>query len=187
MSRFNGRGFASLLLSLSFVIALTTGLVLWLSHSPQTFGVGKGAWKHIHIFVALLMSIVAICHLVLNWRVYWGYIWQKAAGRLNLKWELALAVLVTAGVCCTTLLEDHSRPRLNLAAMSLRQVAGNAGQSVEKIVAALKSQGIEVHDPADSLREIAEHNKLSAERVCAAIERQAPGGLMPSRESQRPH
>ncbi|MCE5269250.1 MAG: DUF4405 domain-containing protein [Planctomycetaceae bacterium] len=181
MSRFNTRGFVSLLLSLSFVIAVATGLVLWLTHSPQTFGVGRGNWKHIHIFVALLMTVAGAWHLVLNWPVYRSYLWQKCPGRINLKWEVTLAVAITGAVACTTLLEQHGGPSTQLAAMSLQQIAGHAGQPVQKLVAALKGDGIEVHNPADSLREIAEHNKLSAERVCAAVERQVPGGIRPSR------
>ena len=51
MAKFHFRGFISLLLSISFLVVVFTGLVLWLSHSPQTFGIGKGAWKHAHIFV----------------------------------------------------------------------------------------------------------------------------------------
>jgi len=100
-----------------------------LPHSPQTLGIGKGAWKHAHIFVALLMTVAGIVHLVLNWSVYWSYLWERTARRMNRKWELALALL---------------------------------------IVVALKKEGIAVHDPADSLKEIAEHNKVSTDVVCAA-------------------
>ncbi|MEN6457834.1 MAG: DUF4405 domain-containing protein [Thermoguttaceae bacterium] len=173
MSRFNTRGFVSLLLSLSFFVAVVSGLVLWLTHSPQTLGLGRGDWKHIHIFVALLMMIAGIWHFILNWAVYASYLWR--ANRPNLKWEAALAVVVTAAVTCTTLLEEHGSSA-RLMAATLQQIAGNSGQSVEKLVAALRDDGIQVHNPADSLREIAEHNKLSAEKVCAAVERHAGGG-----------
>jgi hypothetical protein len=71
MSRFHFRGFVSILLSLAFLVAAATGLVLWLAHAPQTLGIGKGVWKQTHIYVSLSMLAAGVLHLCLNWSVYW--------------------------------------------------------------------------------------------------------------------
>jgi hypothetical protein len=184
MSKFSLRGFTSLLLSISFLLVLTSGLVLWLAHSPQTFGIGKGAWKHAHIFVSLLMASAAILHLVLNWSVFWGYLWQRTPGRLNLKRELALAVVVVVVIVSAASLGGHGDMMQRLGAMSLQQVAEMSGQPVGQIVSALKKEGIHVDDPADSLTKIAQHNEVPPQKVCAIVQRQMPGrgGPPPARD-----
>ena len=176
MSKFNMRGFASLLLSFSFSVVLATGLVLWLAHSPQTFGIGKEIWKHTHIFASLLMAAAAILHFILNWSVYWSYLWQKASGRLNQKREFALALAITVAIVATAAFHPSDDRMQRFAAMSLPQIAKMSGQSVEQLVAILKKEGVAVHDPADSLREIAEHNKVPPQAVGAILLRELHGG-----------
>jgi hypothetical protein len=175
MSRFNWRAFVSFVLSLSFPLVLATGLVLWLADSPQTFGIGKGVWKHTHIWASLLMSAAAILHFVLNWSVYCGYLWQRAACGRSRKWELALALLVTVAIVATAALDRHDGMMQRLVGMNLPQIAEMSNQSVDQLVARLKKEGIDVHDPADSLREIAEHNKVPPQRLATILQLQPPG------------
>ena len=175
MSRFNWRSFASLVLSFSFTFALATGLILWLSHSPQFLGIEKGIWKHTHIWMSLLMAAAAILHFILNWSVYWSYLWRKATGRPNVKWELGLALGIIGAILATAVFHPSDNMMQRFAAMSLTQVARMTEQPVEELVAVLKKEGIAVHDPADSLREIAEHNKMPPQRVCEIVQRQLHG------------
>jgi hypothetical protein len=176
MSKFNMRGFTSLLLSFSLLVVFATGLVLWLAHSPQTFGIGKDVWKHVHIWTSLLMSVTAILHLVLNWSVYWSYLWQRAAARLNQKWELALALGITVAIVGTAALHPSDDMLKRFAAMNLPQIAQMSNQSVDELVAVLKKEGIDVHDPADSLREIAEHNEIPVQKVAMLLQPKMHGG-----------
>jgi hypothetical protein len=176
MPKFNTRGFASLLLSFMFPLVLATGLVLWLAHAPQTFGIGKGIWKHTHIWASLLMSAAAILHFILNWSVYWSYIKQKGVARLNQKWELALALAITLALVATAVFHPADDMMKRFAAMNLTQIAEMSGQSVDEIAAVLKNDGIAIHDPADSLREIAEHNKVPVEKVASPLLAQMHGG-----------
>jgi hypothetical protein len=175
MSKFNVRSFASLLLSFSFLVVFATGLVLWLAHSPQTLGIGKEVWKHTHIWTSLLTSAAAVLHFVLNWSIYWSYLWQKAAGGLNRKLELALALAITAAIVGTAALHPSDDMMRKFAAMNLPQIAEMSGQSVDEIVATLKKEGIDVHDRAASLQEIAEHNKLPVQKVAGVVLPQGPG------------
>jgi hypothetical protein len=175
MPQFNTRSFTSLLLSFAFVIVFISGLVLWLSHSPQTLGIGKGAWKHAHIWASLLMSAATILHFVLNWSVYYGYLRQKATAGLTRKWELALALAITTAVVASAILLPSDDMMQRFMAMNLPQIAQMTGRSVDDIVAGLKKERINVHDPADSLREIAEHNKISPQALVGIIQPPMPG------------
>jgi hypothetical protein len=179
----NIRIFTSILLSLAFLVVVVSGLVLWLSHSPQTFGIGKGVWKHAHIYVALLMTVAGVLHLAMNWTIYWSYLWEKAFRRMNHKPEIALSLLIVVAVAAMAAIGNHGGPMQSLGLMSLRQIAERAGMSADQLVAELKKQGIAVHDPADSLKEIAEHNKVSTDAVCTAVQKH----LSPGRAAGPPH
>lgn len=172
MVRFHFRGFVSILLSVAFLIATATGLVLWLAPTPQTFGIGKGIWKHTHIYVSLLMLMATVLHLWLNWSVYWGYLWRRTATRLNQKWELALALGIVAAITCVASLGGNNTDRF--ISMSIREIAERGGQSADQVIIALKEDGIAVHDPVDSLREIASYNNLSPGAVIGAVQRHIP-------------
>lgn len=177
MPKFNTRGFVSLVLSFSFLVVFVTGLVLWLAHSPQTFGIGKGVWKHSHIFASLLMVVAAFWHFALNLSAYWSYLWKRASGGLHHKRELALALVVTVAVVGTAAIDDHGASRQQLdQAMTVQQIAKMSGQSTEKITAVLKKEGIDVRNPVDSLSKIAEYNKKSPQDVVKVVSGQLRGG-----------
>ena len=185
MGKFHGRGLTSLLLSFSFLVALVSGLVLWLVHpSPSDgaggallFGLGKGAWKQAHIWVSLLMAVAGILHLCLNWSLYWGYVWQRARNRLNQKLELALALAITATVFYVSSLGGGGDPMRRLAMMTANDIARNASQPVEQFVSAMEKEGIAIHNPADSLKEIAEHNQTTPQAVLEVVARVSPNAL----------
>jgi hypothetical protein len=181
MVRFHFRAFVSLLLSIAFLIAVATGLVLWLAHAPQTFGIGKGVWKHVHIYASLLMLVASILHFWLNWSVYWSYLWRRAAGRLNQKKELALALAVTAAIVCMASLGGHGDME-RLASMSLQKIAEKSGKPVEQMISVLKNEGIAVHDPADSVLEIAQHNGSGPGAVLGVLHREMPEAMASVRE-----
>jgi hypothetical protein len=60
--------------------------------------------------------------------------------------------------------------------MNLPQIAQISGKSVDELVAILKKEGIAVHEPKDSLREIAEHNEVPPQEVSSVLMRQVRGG-----------
>ena len=83
-------------------MVLASGLVLWLSHSPETFGIGRGVWRHTHIHLSLVMGAAAILHSVLNWSVFWSYLWPAKSGRTGTKWEAILALILVALIVGTS-------------------------------------------------------------------------------------
>lgn len=173
MFKIHFRGFVSLLLSFAFCVVVVTGIILWLSHSPQTFGLGKGVWKHAHIFTSLLLLVAGLLHLWLNWPIYWCYLWNHTTRRLNRKWELVLALAVVALVASTALLDNHGEAG-PLGSMTLRQIAQQSGKPLDQVLSALRQKGIAVHDPADSILEIARYNNSPPDSVIAILQREMP-------------
>ena len=101
--KFQTRGFTSLLLTLSFLVATVSGVVLYLTPRCRTanwtdwsiLGLSKHDWSAVHINTCLLLLIVAAVHLFLNWAVFRSYV-KKTVGRgRQLKQETLLAVLFT--------------------------------------------------------------------------------------------
>lgn len=170
MSRFHSRGFVSILLSISFLLVTISGFVLWLSHSPQTFGISKGVWKHDHIFLSLLFLVSCLFHLWFNWAVYWSYIWKPSRPRFQRKVEWALALALVALIASTGFFDNHGGSDRMLST-SLREVVRRAGKSEEQVVAILEKESISVHNPADTLLEIAKHNNVAPEKLMAILQR----------------
>ena len=79
---FSLRGFTSLLLMGLFVVLGLSGAMLYASPRGRVanwtdwtlLGLEKGQWEGLHLNGSLLFLIVAVLHLVLNWRPFWGYI-----------------------------------------------------------------------------------------------------------------
>jgi hypothetical protein len=178
MTGFRWRGFISILLSLTCLVVVTTGLVLCTAHAPTTFGIGKGVWKHAHIFVSFLMLIAGVVHFCLNWAVFRNYLWERAARRLNQKWELATAVALTVAVLGVASLGGHAdMQRLN--SMTLQQMAQQCGKPVDELVAVLKKGGLDVHDAGHSLLEISRDNKQPPQAIFAILQREVPEAMRP--------
>ena len=101
-ARFNVKGFTSLVLMIAFLVLDASGIVLFIgphgrvAHSTgwTLLGLDKGQWMHLHLTTALLFLMAALFHLIWNWGMFWGYIKKKAARGLNLKLEMAVALVI---------------------------------------------------------------------------------------------
>jgi len=108
--RFSVRGLTSLVLTLSFLLMVVSGVVLYGlprgyrggQEEAAMWGLDGRDWAAVHITESLLFTVAAVVHVVLNWKVFWGYIHRKAGGGLNLKWELLIAVVLVAALAVAT-------------------------------------------------------------------------------------
>jgi len=112
-ARFNVKGFTSFVLVVASGVMAASGIVLYVGPHGRvahmtgwtSLGLGKGQWTNLHMTTALLFLIVAVFHLVWNWSLLWGYVKNKAAAGLNLKLELAVALLVGVVVVGGTIMD----------------------------------------------------------------------------------
>jgi len=108
--RFSVRGLTSFVVTLSFLLMVVSGAVLYGlprgyrggQDAAAMWGLDRHDWTAIHITDSLLFTVVAVVHLTLNWKVLRGYIHRKAAAGLNLKWELLIAVVLVAALAAAT-------------------------------------------------------------------------------------
>lgn len=200
--KFRARGFISLLLALAFVVAVVSGSVLFLTPQGRVAnwtgwtmaGLSKHEWAALHINACLLMLTAAIIHLVLNWRVFCSYIQKKPVG-INLKRELAAALLLTAAVVAGTLYqippltvtlvwgerikqyweaESPAAPAAHAEEFTLARLAQTHGLSPEELAAALNEEGIPVGEKDATIAELAKRHGLVPSQVYATVMKRFP-------------
>ncbi len=95
---FHGRGFTSLLLSFSFIIAATSGIALYLSPATRAsrtlWGLSLGEWSLLHMNSCAVLLLVSVEHILYNWHALTGYIAAGAARSFKLWKELLLALAI---------------------------------------------------------------------------------------------
>jgi len=108
---FKWRGFATFLLALGMLIEIVSGVVLYVTplgrfanwNNWTLMGLDKHAWGAVHTVFGFLLLIIIMLHLYFNWKVIVHFVWNKLHSTFNLKWELALSLLLVAGIFAGTL------------------------------------------------------------------------------------
>lgn len=101
--KYNWRGMVTLLLLFSILVDIISGIILYITPAGSIarwtnwsfWGLDKYQWTDIHIIFSLVLIIILLGHLYFNWRVLAHFIWNKMRHVLNLKKELATALVVT--------------------------------------------------------------------------------------------
>ena len=199
--RFNGRGFTSLLLTVSFLVVIVTGIILYVTPKGRVahwtnwtlFGLGKEQWSAIHMVNSLLFVIVSIVHLYLNWGVLWRYIKKKTSGvRLR---ESVAALVVTAVVCVGTFYQippfgwivsvnDGIKAYWALRAVrapvphaedfSLERFADEIDLPVQDAIDALRKEEFDVQNAQIKIKELGEQRGIPPNEVYEAILKHHP-------------
>ncbi|MHA1566809.1 MAG: DUF4405 domain-containing protein [Alphaproteobacteria bacterium] len=101
--RFDYRGLVTLLVTLSFFVMLISGVVVFLAPSGQIakqidwtmIGLDRAKWLTLHISFAVVFIVFSLVHLTFNWRALLHHLRDRVSKHLTLKWEAALAIVVT--------------------------------------------------------------------------------------------
>ena len=203
---FQIRGFTSLLLTLTFVAVVFSGVILYLSPRGRTahwtdwtmLGLGKEEWGALHMNTCAALILITLLHLVFNWKMFFSYLYKKAVGGLNLKWELltatGLTVLLVAGTICAwpplgELAKLNTRiknswettaaraPVPHSEELTLEEFAQQIHLSVEDVAKALAAEGYAVDDPTRTVGDIAHDKGDPPSAVLAAIQKHHPGAM----------
>jgi magnesium-transporting ATPase (P-type) len=193
-SRFNVRRFISLSTFLSFIILAVSGVMMYLRPEGsiarwsgwKLLGLSKKSWEGVHITLALLFALLALVHIVLNWKQLVGYIRRRIAGSLLPGKELAVAALFVVVVFAfsitqwkpasglmawrATIKDGHNLmeihpPVLDADKLQLSEIALLIETDTGEIVRILSGQGFEVRGPEDTLEKIAARAGTTPEEV----------------------
>jgi len=184
--RFNWRSFVSLILTVSALIMLVSGLVIYVMpegriaywNDWRLLALGKEQWGAIHTLTSLLFTAAAIWHLVYNWKIFVAYLREKVGqllgGRRELCAALLVTLLVTAGSAAGlspfqqvmdfgTLAkkqwykgEDVVPPFPHAELMTLKQLASKLQLNLEGMLAVLGEHGLSGVNAEARLKELAQ-------------------------------
>jgi len=191
---FRTRAFISVLVSGCFLALLWSGAVLFLSPPGRVanwtnwrvFGLTKHEWTDLHVTFSSVFLVAGLIHVWFNWRPLLNYFKDRLNQRLGFRWEWLAALLACALVFGATRAKlppfgqllawsevlkqswektPEKAPVAHAELLTLRELATQAGLSVETALERLTRQGIRGATPEVEVRALAEQNSLAPARV----------------------
>lgn len=193
-SSFRTRAFISILVSGCFIALLWSGAVLFLSPPGRVanwtnwriFGLTKHEWTDLHVAFSTVFLVVGLVHVWFNWRPLVNYFKDRLSQRVGFRWEWLAALAACALVFGATRAKlppirqflawseelkqswektPERAPVAHAELLTLRELAAQAGLSVETALERLASKGIQGATADVEVRTLAEKNNLAPARV----------------------
>jgi biotin operon repressor len=182
------RKWVDLFLFYATIMIIFSGIVLYIMpHGRVAYftgwkflGIDKDGWDNLHVIFGFLMVIVAIWHIVVNWKVMKKYLLQK---------ESVFALLIIALVSIGTIknvqpfksvsdLEEYiknswevSKSEIPIAhgeLLSLEEFCAKLNIPLNEAIKKLKEKGVQFN-VNETLKEIANKNNLTPDKVYEII------------------
>lgn len=202
---FRWRALVSVLLGLAFVLLLVSGAVLAISPPGRVanwtdwrlLGLRKHDWADLHTWFGLALVVAGLFHLVLNWRPLRGYFRGRSAGWFGLRGEWLVAGILAAAIFAGTLLgvppfssllelaenvkgrwekRAEAAPIPHAELLTVGELAQQAGVELATALERLAARGVAGAAAEVRVAELAERNRLSAQRVYQVITGGQGGG-----------
>jgi len=197
--KFHWKVFVSFYVVFSFVALAASGIVLYVAPPGrianwsvwQLLLLSKAQWQAVHTIVALAFLVAASFHIYFNWKVLVAYLKSKLQAGVRMKRELAAASLTGAVILAVSIAgvppfgtvmdvgEDiknswsttASEPPIPHAElMTVAKLSETVKIPTEKALANLEKQGIKVAQPAMTVQQIADENRLTPQQVYQKIQ-----------------
>jgi len=197
-NRFRPRAFLSLILFFTFVLLAFSGLILYLRPEGsiarwinwRVLGLDKSGWEGVHTLFCITFMVTAVIHLFWNGKALIRYIRSKTARRFRLRRELPAALLLVSGVLLVAVLRTQPLtkmmewratikhgsglvqippPEADFEKRPLTEIAAYKHIPIERLLEALRKQGLDVPSGELSLQDIANHNRLSPQDLYGRI------------------
>lgn len=196
--KFNWRGFTTLVITISFLILVISGVILYFTPSGRVvrmtgwafIGLDKFQWAMVHISISILFLLTAVVHLYFNWRIFLRHFRTKIEEGFTLGSELiaSLAVggIVVTGTLCQVPPFDsvkklHSDIRqywewntgLNqpkpIGELDLHRIDRRVGVRHEEIEGAPRKDRRKTNDENAKVEQIGEHGSVPPETVTESV------------------
>ncbi len=196
--KFQWRALVSVLVTLFFLILVLSGVMLFVSPPGRIanwtnwtlLGLRKSEWGGLHIWFGILFLVVAVVHLVLNWRPLLSYFKSKLTHQVAFRWEWAAALLLCAGVYggiragippFSSLLAFNEQikeswdkpadraPIPHAELLALGELAQRANVDLTTAIGRLAAAGITNATSEVMVGKLAERNQISGQRVYQII------------------
>ncbi len=179
---------------LAFLILTVSGVMMYLRPEGsiarwsgwKLLGLSKKAWEGVHVTLALTFVLLALVHIVLNWKALTSYLRRRLAGILHPGKEafpaalfvlLVLALAIVQWQPFSSLMSRRAAikdgehiletppPVLDADKLQLSEIALLIGLDVGEIIRLLSGHGFEVRGPEDTLEKIAARADATPEEI----------------------
>ncbi len=144
----------SVLVGISFAVVGVTGILI-------KFVFKSHAMNEIHTWVGMVMVVMAVLHLLVNWKPFAGYFRNR---RLYL-----LAIPFVVYLLVQGLQKDEGRRGPNFIQKIFQAKAGDVaavyGKSPDQALASLREAGLKADGTNETIQQISEQNHRRAEDV----------------------
>lgn len=203
---FQGRALVSVILTLSFLLMVVSGAGLWVAPPGRIanwtnwtiFGLRKGDWADLHLWFGVVFVAASGFHIALNWRPLVSYFKRRLTRRFGFRREWLAALLFCGVVFGGTRLKlppfssllvfteslreswdiQSRRPPIPHAELlTVSELADEANFSLSEALARLVAGGIQGAVPEIRVADLAERNRVPAQRLYQIMTAQpgAPG------------
>jgi hypothetical protein len=201
---FNMRGFTSLLLTLSFMVMVFSGVMLFLTPRGRVanwtdwtlLGLGKHQWGAVHIVNSLCFVGVAALHLYLNWSLFVSYLKKRAVAGLHMKRELAVATVVCVLLLVGTIasvppfssimalqedIKDYwevrtaQAPVAHAEELTLSEFSDQIDLPLDELMGTLRKEGFAADSGELTVGELGRQKGVAPNAVFVAIQKHHPG------------
>jgi hypothetical protein len=192
---FNFKVFTSFLMSISFVVLLISGIVLFIAPPGRVanwtnwtiLGFSKTDWINFHLVFMLLFIVAGIFHLFwFNWKPFLSYLKSRSAAGLRFKKELiwcaALSLVLLIGMplgappmiwladlseAVTESWEEEAAraPVSHAELLTLEEYAQTIGLTADRVLSTLEQNGLTVVGPDQVMEELAAANDMAPSEI----------------------
>jgi len=193
-TRFQWRALTTALVTLSFLMLLVSGLMMFVSPPGRVanwtnwnlLGLRKTEWTGLHIWFSAVFLVVVAFHLFFNWRPLLSYFKDRFTRRVGFRWEWVAAAALAASVTAGTLVkvppfsslltwnEDikaiwekpaERAPIPHAELLTLNELAEKGGTTAAAATLRLEAKGLKGFTADIVVAKIAESAGLSAKQV----------------------
>ncbi len=192
--KINWRSFVSIYMAYSFLMMIITGIVLYIAPPGRIahwsnwlfLGFTKTQWEAFHTLFSFIWIVVAIYHIIYNWKPLIFYIKRKTKENLKLNKEFGIATLFTILIFAGTYFEippfssimdlgdyftnswaseENEPPVPHAELMTIGEFSRTVNIPKDKILKTIKANGITIRDTTLTLKEISEENDISPSKI----------------------
>ena len=188
--KFQFRSFTALIMLWSFLVEMVSGIVLYIVPPGRIanwtnwklWGITKHGWGALHTIFGYLFFIFVCFHIFYNWKAILNYLRRKIQKGLKLRLELGISLLLTVLFTAAILInlapfstvmdfgekmknswEESKNPPIRPHAedMTLPELCVELEMTSDTAKKILTEAGITIHNPEQTIKAIAEDNKIS--------------------------
>jgi len=194
VKKFDWRAFTSLYITISFIIIIVSGIVLYIAPPGRIakwtyiplLGVEKDQWQTIHTIFTFILIIASGFHIYFNWHIFMSYLKNKLTKKFAFKKELIFSFVAAITLFFLTLSnippfrsimefgdsvtdswEDglNKPPIPHAEDLTITEMADLLGRPVESLISTIQSNNIEVGDSNTIMKDLARENNRSPNEV----------------------